>query len=93
MKPADVITGHLEEIQRRYGVTRIGLFGSFARGEDQSASDVDILVDFATPVDFFTFLELKEYLETILDREVDLVTKNALKPLIKDSILSQVTYL
>jgi predicted nucleotidyltransferase len=93
MKPSEILAGHLEEIQKRYGVTKIGLFGSFVRGEDQFGSDVDILVDFATPVDLFTFLELKEYLESLLNREVDLVTKNALKPLLRDSILSQVTYL
>ena len=93
MKPADAISEHLEELQKRYGVTRIGLFGSFARGEDQSASDVDILVTFAAPVDLFTFLELKEYLETLLERDVDLVTIKALKPFIRDTILKEVTYL
>lgn len=93
MKPVDVISEHLDKLQERYGVTKIGIFGSFARGEDQSASDVDILVAFAAPVNLFTFLELKEYLETLLEREVDLVTKNALKPLIRDSILEEVTYL
>ncbi len=93
MKPADAISKHLEELRKRYGVTEIGIFGSFSREEDQSGSDVDILVAFAAPVDFFTFLELKEYLENLLEREVDLVTKKALKPFIRDRILREVTYL
>ncbi len=93
MAPIDILNEHLEELQRRYNVSKIGIFGSFSRGEDRSSSDVDIIVEFSTQVDLFTFLELKEHLETILGREIDLVTKNALKPLIKDHILSEVTYL
>ena len=93
MKPVDVINEHFDELKKQYSVSKIGIFGSFARGEDQSESDLDILVDFSAPVDLFSFIELKEYLEIRLEREVDLVTRNALKPLIKDSILSEVTYL
>ena len=93
MAPIDILNEHLEELQRRYNVSKIGIFGSFSRGEDRASSDVDIIVEFSTQVDLFAFLELKEHLETILGREIDLVTKNALKPLIKDRILSEVTYL
>ena len=93
MTPIDILNEHLEELRRRYDVSKIGIFGSFSRGEDQSSSDVDIIVEFSTKVDLFTFLELKEHLEAILGREIDLVTKNALKPLIKDRILSEVTFL
>ena len=93
MKPTAVIKEHLVELKSRSGVEKIGIFGSFARGEDQSASDVEILVDFSAPVDLFAFLELKEYLESLLGRGVDLVTRNALKPLIRDRILNEVTYL
>lgn len=93
MKPTDAITKQRKELQRRYGVSEIGVFGSVARGEEQTTSDVDILVSFANPVDLFTFLELKEYLETLLKREVDLVTEKALKPTMRDRILKEVTYL
>lgn len=93
MKPIDAITKQRKELQRRYGVSEIGVFGSVARGEEQTTSDVDILVSFANPVDLFTFLELKEYLETLLKREVDLVTEKALKPTMRDRILREVTYL
>ena len=93
MKPTDAITKQRKELQRRYVVSEIGVFGSVARGEEQTTSDVDILVSFANPVDLFTFLELKEYLETLLKREVDLVTEKALKPTMRDRILREVTYL
>ena len=48
MKIADVLHDHLDELRGRYNVSKIGVFGSFARGEDQSNSDVDILVDFVS---------------------------------------------
>ena len=93
MKPSDIIASRLKELKSRYNVEKIGIFGSFGRGDDQSSSDVDILVSFSRPVDLFTFIELKEYLETLLGRGVDLATENALKPLMKDRVLREVSYL
>lgn len=52
----------------------------------------DVLVEFSKPVDIFEFLSLKEYLEYILDRKVDLVTEKALKPQLKNKILREVKY-
>jgi predicted nucleotidyltransferase len=54
---------------------------------------VDIVVSFEESVDIFAFIELKEYLESILDRNVDLVTEKALKPAMKENILREVRYL
>lgn len=70
----------------------MGIFGSFAKGEGREESDIDILVEFEKTVDFFEFLDLKEFLENLFHREVDLVTKRALKPLIKEKILKEVIY-
>ncbi len=56
-----------------YGVKRIGIFGSFARGESGEASDVDLIVEFEHPIGF-RFVELVEYLENLLGREVDVLT-------------------
>ncbi len=82
---------HLKpELQARYHVKDIGLFGSVLRGEQKKNSDVDILVEFLKPIGFFKFLELEEYLETELDTKVDLVSKKALKPRIGQQILSEV---
>lgn len=57
----------------QYGVKRIGLFGSCARGESGEASDIDLIVEFERPIGF-RFVELAEYLEKLLGRKVDLLT-------------------
>ena len=93
MDAVEIIREHLAEVRKRFGVKKIGVFGSYSRAEETDASDVDVLVGFERPVDIFTFLELKEYLETVLNRKVDLVTEKALKPMIKDRVLSEVSYL
>ena len=82
---------HKPILEERYFVKRIGIFGSYARDEQKQESDVDIIVEFTRPVGF-KFIELKLYLEEILDKKVDLVTPNALKPQIKESVLKEVSY-
>lgn len=81
-----------EDLKRQYSVRKIGVFGSYARSEQTTESDVDILVEFSTPVDLFEFIGLKQYLESLLGKKVDLVTVKALKPQLKDRILSEVVY-
>ena len=81
-------------LSERYGVETIGVFGSYTRGEQTKKSDIDILVTFTkdAQVGFFKFLELEEFLAKKLGVKVDLVTKDALKPLIKDRILRETVY-
>ena len=93
MKSTEIIKIHINDLKQRFGVNKVGVFGSHSRGEETDASDIDILVGFEQPVDIFTFLELKMHLEIVLKRKVDLVTEKALKPIIKDRILSEVTYI
>jgi predicted nucleotidyltransferase len=81
------------ELAQRYYVKQIGLFGSFARGEQSKTSDVDILVEFSQPIGLFKFLELEERLESALDHKVDLVSRKALKPRIGKQILNEVVML
>lgn len=76
----------------RYHVRRFGVFGSVARGDQNPASDVDILVEFSKPIGLFHFVALEEDLARILGRSVDLVTTNALKPLLKQDILRETVY-
>lgn len=82
-----------EELAREYGVSRLGVFGSYVRGEARDDSDVDILVEFNRPIGFFRFLELEARLSEILGANVDLVSRNALKPHIGQHILREVTML
>lgn len=63
-----------------FGVRRLAIFGSVARDEDASGSDVDILVAFEGQATFDRYFDLKFWLEDLLDRSVDLVTEKALRP-------------
>ena len=78
-------------LQEKYKVKKIGIFGSYAKEQGTKESDIDILVAFSEPIGL-EFIELKEYLEFILGKKVDLVTEGALKPQIKDKILREVVY-
>lgn len=71
------------------GATRAGLFGSAARNQLTSESDVDLLVDLPTTMTLLNFITLKMRLEDALGRSVDLVEYGALKPSMKDSILKE----
>jgi predicted nucleotidyltransferase len=73
-------------IRQRFGVRQLAVFGSVARGEDRSDSDVDVLVCFNGPASFDRFMDLKFYLEDLLGRPVDLVTHPALRPELRDHI-------
>ncbi len=81
------------DLQKRFGVTGIGIFGSLVREEATTASDIDILVEFDKPVSFFSFLRLEDHLEQLLGGNVDLVEKDALKPTIGKRILQEVIYI
>ena len=77
-------------LMEKYGVKEIGIFGSYAKGEQKDKSDLDILVEFERSIGFFEFLELEEYLENTIGVKVELVTKGALKPKIGEYILREV---
>lgn len=79
-------------IRKKYHVKSIGVFGSVARGEDTTNSDVDILVEFEKPIGFFDFMRLENYLSEVLKKKVDLVTKRAVKPAVKKEILKETVY-
>lgn len=74
---------------RAHAVKELWLFGSAAREELKASSDIDILVDFAAPVTLFEFARLRRRLESLLGRSVDLVTRDALKPQLREQILRE----
>ena len=93
MDALSLLREHEPELQQRFSVAKIGIFGSFARGEERPESDVDILVTFLDGKKTFdNFMGTKIYLEEIFKRNIDLVTHAKLKPLIRDSILQQGVY-
>ena len=73
----------------RYSVKTLSLFGSVARGEARDDSDVDLLVEFNQPVGLFQFIELQQWLESLLGCKVDLGTPRSLKTSIKDQVLRE----
>lgn len=79
------------EALRGFGVRRIGIFGSAARGEDTEKSDVDVLVEFDRKT-FDNYMGVKLLLEERFGRRVDLVVMDALKPALKDDVLREVRY-
>lgn len=82
-----------KELERKYKVKEIGVFGSFVRGDAKKRSDIDILVDFFETPDLFQFVELQDFLSRKLKRKVDLVLKSSLKPHIGRNILDEVIYI
>lgn len=75
------------------GVKRIGLFGSFVRGEQNSESDVDLLIEFRCGQKTFdNFMQLSFLLEELLSRRVELVTPESLSPYIRPYIIKEVEY-
>jgi predicted nucleotidyltransferase len=81
-------------IRRKFGVTKIGLFGSFARGEQTKKSDVDVLVDFAPGcATLHNFIGLSDYLEALFKRNVDLLTEPSLSDLIRPYIEQDVIWI
>ena len=79
-------------LQKDYHLASIGVFGSASDGSLGKDSDVDILVEFSKPIGW-KVLSMEMFLEKELQRKIDLVTKDALKPQLKNQILSSVVYL
>lgn len=83
------LQSHLDEIRDQFHVESLAIFGSVGRGTDTPDSDIDILVRYTYTPGIFEFLRLKQYLETIVGRPVDLVTEGTLKKQLKDGILQE----
>lgn len=77
-KITNILSEKSEYLTEAYGVRRIGLFGSYAKGTYTEASDIDIIVEFETPLGF-KFMEFADYLEEILGKPVDVLTIGGLQ--------------
>jgi len=82
---------HKDELFERFGVSKIALFGSFARDEQTKESDVDVLFD-TDKMTFDNYIELRKYLEENFERKVDLGTFNSLRSHILRSIKEDIIY-
>jgi uncharacterized protein len=95
MASYEPITNILHEkkpyLEKKYNVSRIGIFGSYARGESGADSDIDILVEFSSPIGL-DFVTLADELENMLRHKVDLVPANAVKPKMMAHIREDIVY-
>ena len=88
-----LLKGYKELLNVKFGVKEIGIFGSYARSEQEEQSNIDILVEFKNGYKTFdNYMDLKDFLEDLLGIDVDLVVKTALKPRLKEVILQEVVY-
>ncbi len=87
-----VLRAQKEALSRRYNVHSLGVFGSYVLGEAKPGSDLDVLVEYATPLTLFEYVRLQNELSERLGGQVDLVMKSALKPVLGRRILEEVIY-
>lgn len=80
-------------LAEKYHINRVGIFGSYVRGEQQTASDLDVLIDYDDAPSLLTLIELEDYLSDMMGIRVDLVTMNGIKRQLKDQILNEVEYI
>lgn len=82
----DLLARSKSQLQKQFGVNRLALFGSTARGTARADSDVDVLVTFDGPATAKHYFGVQFYLEDMLGRPVDLVTDKALRPELRPNI-------
>ena len=85
------LEAHRDELVEM-GVKGLAIFGSVARDEARPESDVDVLVEFRGPATFNGYMDLKFFLEDLLGRPIDLVTKRSIRLGLKERIESEAQY-
>lgn len=80
----------VSELEEKYHVSYLGVFGSYIREEQKQGSDLDVLVEFSKTPNTFKFVNLENYLSDALGVKVDMVMKDSLKPNIGKHILNEV---
>lgn len=80
-------------LRDKYKVRRIGVFGSFVRGEQREGSDLDVLVEFGEAVSLLDLVGLEIYLSDLLEMKVDVVPEEDIRPELKEQILSETAYI
>ena len=86
------LRAHKDDLRTRFGVTRLGLVGSYARDEAKDESDIDIVVSLHSENTFRSFFGLLHFLQDNLQTRIDLATEASLKPQVRESILKDIRY-
>lgn len=84
-----VLDSHRQELKDKYKVKNIGIFGSYVRGEHRAKSDLDVLVEYDSPVSLLQIVALENHLTALLGVKVDLVPRRNIRKELKESILKE----
>jgi predicted nucleotidyltransferase len=87
-----IISDHKVLLRDRYKINKIGVFGSYVRGDTHSGSDVDVIVEFSEPISLIRLVSLENYLSGIVGVKVDVVPKEDIRKELKDTILKEAVY-
>ena len=85
-------SGEFKDLLKRYKVKRIAIFGSYARGQEKKNSDIDFLVEFHRGADLLDQVGLKQDLQDMLKKQIDVISHKALSKYIKDRVLKEAVY-
>ena len=89
----EILRDHKKVLQQKYGVIKIGVFGSYARNQQRADSDIDIAIEIIKEKkNLHNFLSIKRELERILGKKVDLGIESTLKPIIKEYVSKDIIY-
>ncbi|MFH1227475.1 MAG: nucleotidyltransferase family protein [Planctomycetota bacterium] len=88
-----VLKRYEPEIRSRYGVKKIGIFGSYARNQQRPKSDLDVLADIDKSVSLLGLVGIENYLSELLGVKVDLIPREDIRPELKRRILKEVIYI
>jgi predicted nucleotidyltransferase len=88
-----VIEQHRPELKSQFHVDKIGVFGSYARGDQKKRSDVDFLVTFDEAISLFDRVDLNIYLQELMGRRVDVIPHSNLRPELSEYVLKDLIYL
>ena len=89
----EFLANHKEEMAQRFGVVKIGLFGSYARGEADEDSDIDIAIEMAADQkNLHNFLAFKRHLEETFSKKVDIGIESSLKSEARKTIEKEIIY-
>ena len=93
-RSAQLFSFNMPYYMEKYKIKSIGIFGSYARGEQKETSDIDILIDYYEPISLLKLIELENYLSELIGIKVDVITKNSIQnPYLKKSIEEDLIYI
>ena len=84
----DKLKKQVAGILNKYPIAKAALFGSYARGEENKSSDIDILIETSKPISLFVILKIERELQQLTKRKIDIVEYSAIKPSIRKNVLS-----